>query len=101
MNNFKIGIAGCLGRMGKELVSSVLQNKQITFVGGFEKKNHPKIGEQFSKIFNLDSNLIIKDNSEEIFSESDCIIDFTTPESTLSNIDVAIKTKTQNILFLR
>ena len=54
MNNFKIGIAGCLGRMGKELVSSIFQNKQTIFVGGFEKKNHPQIGEQFLKIFNLD-----------------------------------------------
>ena len=53
MNNFNIGIAGCLGRMGKELVNSVLQNKQTTFVGGFEKKNHSQIGEQFAKIFNL------------------------------------------------
>ena len=98
MNNFKIGIAGCLGRMGKELVSSVFQNKQTTFVGGFENKNHPQIGEQFSKIFNLDSNLVIKDNGEEIFSISDCIIDFTTPESTLNNIDVAIKTKTALVI---
>ena len=98
MNNFKIGIAGCLGRMGKELVSSVLQNKQTIFVGGFDKKNHPQIGEQFAKIFNLDSNLVIKDNGEEIFSVSDCIIDFTTPESTLNNIDVAIKTKTALVI---
>ncbi len=67
MNNFNIGIAGCLGRMGKELVSSVLQNKQTTFVGGFETKNHTQIGEQFAKIFNLDYNLVIKNNSEEIF----------------------------------
>ncbi len=98
MNNFKIGIAGCLGRMGKELVSSVFQNKQTIFVGGFEKKTHPQMGEQFSKIFNLDSNLVIKDNSEEIFSASNCIIDFTTPESTLNNIDVAIKTKTALVI---
>ena len=98
MNNFKIGIAGCLGRMGKELVSSIFQNPQTTFVGGFENKNHPQIGEQISKIFNLDSNLVIKDNSEEIFSASDCVIDFTTPESTLNNIDVAIKKKTALII---
>ena len=98
MNNFKIGIAGCLGRMGKELVSSVLQNKQTTFVGGFENKNHPQIGEEFAKIFNFDSTLVIKDNSEEIFSASDCIVDFTTPESTINNIDVAIKTKTALVI---
>ena len=98
MNNFKIGIAGCLGRMGKELVSSIFQNKQTTFVGGFEKKNHPQIGEQISNIFNLDSNLVVVDNSEEIFLGSDCIIDFTTPESTSDNIDCAIKTRTALVI---
>ena len=98
MNNFKIGIAGCLGRMGKELVSSIFHNPQTTFVGGFENKNHPQIGEQISKIFNLDSNLVIKDTSEEIFLASDCIVDFTTPESTINNINVAIKTKTALVI---
>ena len=93
MNTYKIGIAGCLGRMGKELVSSVFQNKQTIFAGGFEKKNHPQVGEQFSKMFNLDSSLIITDKSEEVFSVADCIIDFTTPESTSNNIDFAIKAK--------
>ena len=41
MNMYNIGIAGCLGRMGKELVRSVFQNKQTNFVGGFEKKKPP------------------------------------------------------------
>jgi len=98
MNTYKIGIAGCLGRMGKELVSSVFQNKQTIFAGGFEKKNHPQVGEQFSKMFNLDSSLIITDKSEEVFSVADCIIDFTTPESTSNNIDFAIKAKTALVI---
>ena len=98
MNNFKIGIAGCLGRMGKELVNSIFENKQTSFVGGFENKNHPQIGEQISKIFNLDSNQVVVGDSEEIFLASDCIIDFTTPESTLNNIDVEVKTKTALVI---
>ncbi len=98
MNNFKIGIAGCLGRMGKELVNSIFQNKQTTFVGGFENKIHPQIGEKISKIFNLDTDLFVTNNSEEIFSASDCVIDFTTPESTLNNIDVAVKSKTALVI---
>ena len=98
MNTFKIGIAGCLGRMGKELVSSVFQNKHTTLVGGFEKSTHPDVGKNFSKIFNLDSNLVVADNKEEIFSASDCIIDFTTPESTASNINSAIETNTALVI---
>ncbi len=98
MNIYKIGIAGCLGRMGRELVNSIFQNRQTTFVGGFEHKNHPDVGKQFTKIFDFDSNLIVTDNSEKIFLASECIIDFTTPKATESNIDMAVKTKTALVI---
>ncbi len=98
MNMYNIGIAGCLGRMGKEFVKAVYKNKHTNFVGGFEHKHNPHIGEKFSKIFDLDSNLIVSDNSEEIFSASDCVIDFTTPEVTASNINIAIKEKTALVI---
>ena len=33
----KVGIAGCMGRMGSELVKAVCSNKNMIFIGGFEK----------------------------------------------------------------
>ena len=36
MTLINIGIAGCLGRMGQELVKEIANNKLLNFVGGFE-----------------------------------------------------------------
>ena len=41
MAKIKVGIAGCLGRMGQELIKQILNNKNLIFIGGFEHKLHP------------------------------------------------------------
>ena len=40
MAKIKVGIAGCLGRMGQELTKKILDDKNFIFVGGFEHKKH-------------------------------------------------------------
>jgi len=39
MDKIKVGIAGCLGRMGQELVKATTKDKRIKFVGGYDLKN--------------------------------------------------------------
>ena len=46
MNKIKIGISGCLGRMGRELVREVLSNAEIEFAGGFENPSND-MGNEF------------------------------------------------------
>ena len=46
MAKVRIGIAGCLGRMGQELIREILSNKNFILAGGFEYKSHPMIGKQ-------------------------------------------------------
>ena len=46
MAKIKVGIAGCLGRMGQELIKQILNTKNLIFIGGFEHKAHPKIGKK-------------------------------------------------------
>ena len=43
MAKIKVGIAGCLGRMGQELTKKILEDKNFIFVGGFEHRAHKKI----------------------------------------------------------
>ena len=43
MAKIKIGIAGCLGRMGQELIKQILNDKKFIFVGGFEHKSIQKL----------------------------------------------------------
>ena len=40
MKLINIGVAGCLGRMGQELVKEIINNQKVNFSGGFENPNH-------------------------------------------------------------
>ena len=60
MDKIKVGIAGCLGRMGQELVKATTKDKRIKFVGGYDLKNS-------------------KTHSNDIFQGANIIIDFSSP----------------------
>ena len=94
----KIGIAGCLGRMGKELVKSIIEDPGVEFSGGFEHKSHELINIHLSKILNCETNKSVSNDPENIFLNSDVIIDFTTPNASLENIILAEKTHTPLVI---
>ena len=98
MSKIKIAVAGCLGRMGQQIIKQVVQDKRFIFIGGFEHKKHPKVSKKISDTINIKSNLIVSDNADRLIKEADVVIDFTTPQSTLSNIKKALLTKTAYII---
>ena len=98
MAKVKVGIAGCLGRMGQELIRQILLEKKFTFVGGFEHKSHPKIGKKFNEITDINLKVIVTNNAESVFKLADVVIDFTTPQSSLSSAKIASETKTALVI---
>ena len=98
MNLINIGVSGCLGRMGKEIVKKSLSDSRVNFVGGFEHKKHELINKNLSEILNCDTNQIVSANPEEVFNISDVVIDFTAPQSSLTNIKFAEKTLTPLVI---
>tara|TARA_Y100001970_G_scaffold156428_1_gene191408 strand:+ start:1754 stop:2563 length:810 start_codon:yes stop_codon:yes gene_type:complete len=98
MVKIKVGIAGCLGRMGQELIKEILYDKNFIFVGGFEHKSHPEIGKKISEVTDIKSNKVIYSNASSVFEEANVVIDFTTPQSTLSNVRIASISKTALVI---
>ncbi len=98
MAKIKVGIAGCLGRMGQELTKKILEDKNFIFVGGFEHKAHQKIGKKISDVTNIQSGEVVTNNARSIFKKADVVIDFTTPQSTLSSVKIASTTKTALVI---
>ena len=98
MTKIKVGVAGCLGRMGQEIIRQILNNKKLLFVGGFEHKSHPMIGKKISKVTEVNSELIVSSDSDQIIKSADVLIDFTTPNSTLTNIKKAALYKTAIVI---
>ena len=98
MSKIKIAVAGCLGRMGQEIVKQVIKNKKLIFIGGFEHKSHPKKNKSLKEVTSINSNIIVADNPIQSIKEADVLIDFTTPTSTLLNAKIAASHKTAIVI---
>jgi len=93
MNKIKIGISGCLGRMGRELVREVLSNAEIEFAGGFENPSNVNLGKSIGKILGIETDFILTADSKKVFEKSQVVIDFSTPESSQANLKIASEFK--------
>ena len=78
----KISICGGLGKMGKLLINKVIKNKKFKLESITDKKNSISI-----------KGIKIQDNNIEAFKNTDVIVDFSRPESTLQVLKIASKLK--------
>ena len=83
MNKINLGISGCMGRMGQQLIKSSKRNKSFKLVTLTE-----------NRLINKKFNGIKPElNSDIAFKKIDVIIDFTVPECTLEILRIASKLK--------
>ncbi len=75
----KVVICGILGRMGGEIAGQVELGKEFSLAGGVESEAHPGIG---SELYGVKITSSLKDSA----GVADVVIDFTTPEASMSNI---------------
>ena len=88
MNKIKLTIAGCLGRMGQQLVKSSKNSKNFKLVSLTENRIINK------KICGLRPQL----NSVSAFKNANVIIDFTIPKCTLEVLKIASKLKKKVVI---
>ena len=58
----------------------------------------PKLEKKISDVTNINSSSLITSNALSIFKKANVVIDFTTPQSTLSNAKLASTTKTALVI---
>ena len=83
MKKINLGISGCMGRMGQQLIRSSKNNKNFKLTVLTENRLVKK------KINGIRPEL----NSENAFKKADVIIDFTVPKCTLEILKIASKLK--------
>lgn len=90
----KIAIAGCAGRMGKELIREALDMPGLELVAGSVKAGAPEAGRDLGEIANRPL-LGIKATSDPagLFAHADAVIDFTTPDLCLRLAALAARHK--------
>lgn len=99
MTQIKIGIIGCLGRMGKALTAAVLDHGNAVFIGGTEKADSPEIGQLIKHPYTGEATDVkITANAEDLFISADVILDFTCPTASVMHAALAEKNKTALII---
>ena len=98
MKKVKIGIAGCLGRMGRELIQTIHSSSNTEFVGGYEHHKNSNIGKSFKDILGITSKYDVESSHKDIFERAEVIIDFSHPNATAKNIKSALDYHTPLII---
>ena len=88
MKKINLGITGCMGRMGQQIIKSVKSDKNFKLTAITENKISKK------KIENLKISL----NNEETFKNTNLIIDFTIPKCTIQVLKIASKLKKRVVI---
>ena len=88
MGKINIAITGCMGRMGKQLIKSVIKDKSTRLVALTENRYIN------GKISGIKPEL----NTEKALSKANVIIDFTIPKCTLEVLRIAAKLKKKVVI---
>lgn len=92
-NLIKIGVIGCLGRMGRAVVNELITNEKVQIVAAAARSN---IGVDIGLAIGCgftDIGVRITYSISEVFELSDIVIDFTTKECMLECLKAAVKFK--------
>ena len=79
----KIILTGAAGRMGQAFLKVLPSFTDIELIHAIDIKGHPQVGKKIYKNIKLETEL------EGVISESDVIVDFTTVESSMTNLKTA------------
>ena len=88
MGKINIAITGCMGRMGQQLIKSVIKDKSTKLVALTENRSVNK------KISGIRPEL----NTEKALSKANVIIDFTIPKCTFEVLKIASKLKKKVVI---
>ena len=89
----RLGVVGVSGRMGQMLVETISSHNSVQLTGATEHPDHPWINSRLSQHFSQpDADIVILSDPAAAFAETDAIIDFSTPGTTVQNAAFAAET---------
>ena len=99
MPDIQIGVVGCAGRMGLNLLRLIDATDGCVISGGSERPGHDTVGRDAGELAGLGIlGTIVDDNPHAMFERSDIILDFTVPAATVAHCALAIETNTKLVI---
>lgn len=94
MMKLKVVVTGATGRMGAELIRYAHENDDCELFGATERHDHPMISQDVGKLMLGEPNgLSLENDLRNVIVGTNAIIDFTSPDSTLIHLQVAVDHK--------
>ena len=88
----KIGVVGCAGRMGRNVIEQVLSTPGCALAGGTERPG-PAIGQDLGTLVGRGSvGAVVMEDAARLFAAADAVIDFTAPAATRAHAHLAAET---------
>lgn len=99
MSHVKIGIIGCLGRMGQALTATVLDHEKAELIGATEMIGNDQVGKKLMHPFKgSKSTVVISTDTDELIKSADVVLDFTCPTATVAHAMIAAKSGTSLVV---
>ncbi|HQP91307.1 MAG TPA: 4-hydroxy-tetrahydrodipicolinate reductase [Candidatus Omnitrophota bacterium] len=78
-NPIKLGVSGACGKMGNRILALAAQDPDFEISLALERLSHPQIGEKIAGVEVV--------SNREMLKNIDCLIDFSSPEATIANLE--------------
>src|SRR3990172_6485042 len=90
----KVIVTGAACRMGSRIVALALADGEIELAGAVESPGHPAIGRDAGVLAGGKvCGVMISDALDKVIERGDVAVDFSLPEATLPNLNIAAKFK--------
>lgn len=95
----KIGIVGCGGRMGRMLMTQVIEADGAELVGGTERPGSELLGQDLGPLIGHPAlGVTVTEDAKALFQAADAVIDFTAPTATVAHAALAAEHQTALII---
>jgi 4-hydroxy-tetrahydrodipicolinate reductase len=87
-------VTGAGGRMGGRVIACLCSNKDFRLVGAVERPKDSTLGKDAGIIAGCgECGVSITDSLDQVIGKADCLIDFTSPETTIPHLEIVAQHK--------
>ena len=99
MGDYKIGVVGCAGRMGRMLLQTIAETEGCEIAGGTEAKGNPAVGRDAGVLAGLgELGVTVGADPVELFAKADAVIDFTAPAASAAHAELAAQAMAVHVI---
>jgi 4-hydroxy-tetrahydrodipicolinate reductase len=99
MTEMRLVVVGAAGRMGRMLVQAIAATDGCRLAGALERPDSVALGQDAGLLAGTGkSGVIITDDPLPVFAHADGVLDFSTPEASVANADLAAQARVVHVI---